>query len=274
MNTAIHNTTPVGLPRQQVTQARVILSEWTKLRSLRSTIYSLLAALALIVGFSILVPSVTVAHWPPRDPGELAGFDPTTRALAGIFLAQLAIGVLGVLLVTGEYATGSIRATLAAVPRRLPVLWAKSIVFTVTTLTLTVVAVLVAFFVGQSIFSSKHIETTFGHPGVARAVIGSALYLTVIGLMGIALGALLRNTAAGISSLFGVLFVLPIIVHFLPSSWSTPIDKYLPSTAGQDLTAVVPDPGSLAPWVGFALFCGYTAVLLALAAARLLRSDA
>jgi ABC-2 type transport system permease protein len=274
MSTATVQGQPVRPPVQRVTQARVILSEWTKLRSLRSTVYSLLAAVALIIGFSVLVPAVTVAHWPPRDPGELASFDPTTRALAGIFLAQLAIGVLGVLLITGEYATGSIRATFAAVPLRLPVLWAKSVVFTVTTLTMTVVSVLVAFFVGQAIFSGKHIETTFGQPGVARAVIGSALYLTVIGLLGLALGALLRNTAAGISSLFGLLFVLPIIVHFLPSSWSDPIDKYLPSTAGQDVMAVVRDPGSLAPWVGFGVFCAYTAILLALAAVRLRRSDA
>jgi ABC-2 type transport system permease protein len=266
---------PAGLPPQQrVTQTRVIQSEWTKLRSLRSTVLSLLAALAFIVGFALLVPAVTVAHWPPRDPGELASFDPTTRSLAGIFLAQLAIGVLGVLLVTGEYATGSIRATFAAVPQRLPVLWAKAIVFLVTTLVITVPAALVAFFIGQSIFTSKHIETTFGHPGVARAVIGSALYLCVVGLLGLGLGALLRNTAAGISTLFGILFVLPIIVHFLPSSWSTPIDKYLPSSAGQAVTAVTPDPGSLSPWVGLAVFCGYTALALALAAVRLKRSDA
>ena len=143
-----------------------------------------------------------------------------------------------------------------------------------TTLVITVPAALAAFFIGQSIFTSKHIETTFGHPGVARAVIGSALYLSVVGLLGLGLGALLRNTAAGISTLFGILFVLPIIVHFLPSSWSTPIDKYLPSSAGQAVMAVTPEPGSLSPWVGLAVFCGYTALALALAAVRLKRSDA
>jgi ABC-2 type transport system permease protein len=259
---------------QRVTQARVLRSEWTKLRSLRSTVFSLLAAVVAVIGFSVLVPAVTVAHWPPTDPGELASFDPTGRSLAGLFIAQLAIGVLGVLLVTGEYATGSIRSTFAAVPHRLPVLWAKSAVFSVTTLVILVPSFLAAFFIGQSIFTGKHIETTFGAPHVARAVIGSVLYLTVVGLLGLGFGALLRNTAAGISTLFGVLFVLPIIVHFLPSSWSTPIDKYLPSTAGQDITAVVPDPGSLAPWTGFAIFCAYTAVVLAAAAVRLVRTDA
>jgi ABC-type transport system involved in multi-copper enzyme maturation permease subunit len=257
-----------------VTQARVVLSEWTKLRSLRSTVFSFLAAVVIVIGFSVLVPSVTVAHWPPRDPQELAAFDPTTRALAGIFLAQLAVGVLGVLFVTGEYATGMIRATFSAVPTRLPVLWAKALVFAGTTLVITVPTVVVAFLIGQGIFSSKSMQTSLGQPGVLRAVIGAALYLTVVGLLGLGLGALLRNTAAGISTLFGVLFVVPIIVRFLPSAWSTPIDKYLPNTVGQGITAVHANPAALSPWVGFALFCGYAAIVLAAAAVSLTRRDA
>ncbi len=257
-----------------VTQARVIRSEWTKLRSLRSTVFSLLAAVVFIVGLSLLVPSVIVAHWPPHDPRDAVGFDPTTRSLSGIFLAQLAIGVLGVLLITGEYATGMIRATFAAVPTRLPVLWAKALVFAVVTLALTVPAAIVAFLIGQSIFSSQHLQTTFGAPGVARAVVGAALYLTVVGVLAVGLGALMRNTAAGISSLFGLLFVLPIIVHFLPASWSGPIDKYLPSSAGQAIGTVHPDPTALSPWVGFAVFCGYAALAVIAAAISLRRRDA
>lgn len=262
------------LARQHVTQLRVIASEWTKLRSLRSTVFSLLAAVAFIVGFSLLVPSVTVAHWPPRDPGEALTFDPTTRSLAGVFLAQLAIGTLGVLLVTGEYASGMIRATFAAVPTRLPVLWAKVVVFAVTTLVLTVPAVIAAFAIGQSIFARKNLDTTFAATGVTRAVIGAALYLTVVGVLGLALGALVRNTAGAISTLFGILFVLPIIVHFLPSSWSDPIDKYLPSSAGQAVTHVRHDPTALAPWTGFGVFCLYALGVLLLAALALKRRDA
>jgi ABC-2 type transport system permease protein len=265
---------PAAQDGRHVTQARVIRSEWTKLRSLRSTVLSLLAAAVFILGLALLVPSVTVAHWPPRDPGEALTFDPTTRSLAGVFLAQLAIGVLGVLLMTGEYATGSIRATFAAVPSRLPVLWAKAVVFGLVTLAVTVPSVLAAFFIGQSIFSGKHLQTTFGHPGVARAVLGAALYLTAAGLLGLGLGALLRNTAGAISTLFGLLFVLPIIVHFLPSSWADPIDKYLPSSAGQAISHVRPDPTALSPWVGFGVFCGYAALALALAAIGLRRRDA
>ena len=261
-------------PQLKVTQLRVVRSEWTKLRSLRSTVFSLLAAVVFIVGLSVLVPSVIVAHWPPRDPGEALGFDPTTRSLAGVFLAQLAIGVLGVLLISGEYATGMIRATLAAVPARLPVLWAKAAVFAGVTLVLTVPATLSAFLIGQSIFRGKSLQTDLGQPGVLRAVLGAALYLTAIGVLGLALGALLRNTAAAISTLFGLLFVLPIIIHFLPTSFSDTVDKYLPSSAGQAITHVRADPTSLSPWTGFGVLCCYAAAALIGAAIALRRRDA
>jgi len=275
MSTAtVTPTRPPASSHKKVTQARVLLSEWTKIRSLRSTIFSLLAAIVFIVGLAVLVPMVTVSHWPPRDPREALGFDPTTRTLSGIFLAQLAIGVLGVLLITGEYATGMIRATFAAVPARLPVLWAKAAVFAAVTLVLMVPTVLGAFLIGQSILTSKHLQTNLSNPGVLRAVIGAALFLTVVGLLGIGLGALLRNTAGGISTLFGLLFVLPIIVRFLPSSWSDPINKYLPSNAGEAITHVHPDPTLLAPWTGFGLFCGYAVVVFIAAAISLRRRDA
>ncbi len=271
--TATPTRPPASKPKK-VNQARVLLSEWTKIRSLRSTSFSLLAAVVFIIGFSVLVPWVIVAHWPPRDPREALGFDPTTRTLSGIFLAQLAIGVLGVLLITGEYATGMIRATFAAVPARLPVLWAKAAVFAAVTLVLMVPTVLGAFLIGQSILTSKHLQTSLSSSGVLRAVIGAALFLTVVGLLGIGLGALLRNTAGGISTLFGLLFVLPIIVRFLPSSWSDPINKYLPSNAGEAITHVHPDPSLLAPWTGLGLFFGYAVIVLIAAAVSLRRRDA
>jgi ABC-type transport system involved in multi-copper enzyme maturation permease subunit len=261
------------LPEQRVTQLRVIRSEWTKLRSLRSTVISLLVAVVFILGLSALVPAVVVHHWPPKDPNDLANFDPTGVSLAGIFLAQLAIGVLGVLIVTGEYATGMIRATMCAVPRRLPALWAKLIVFGTVTLLLTIPAALAAFSIGQSILTQKHIQTSLSQPHVTRAVIGAALYVTVVGVLGLALGALIRNTAGGIASLFGLLFVLPVVVHFLPSSWADPINKYLPMSAGQALVQVRPDSGSLSPWTGFLVFCLYAVVALVLAAIALRRRD-
>jgi ABC-2 type transport system permease protein len=276
MTTMIEPTAP-ALPAyrddQRVTQARVIRSEWTKLRTLPSSAWSLLAAAVLIVGFGALYSGVRVTR-PPRDPAAIASFDPTAVSLSGLQLAQLAIGVLGALLITGEYATGTIRTSFAAVPRRLPVLWGKAIGYPLAVLALCVPATFAAFLVGQSILSSEHLDTTLSQPGAARAVLGGALYLAAVGLLGLGLGALLRSTAAAVGALFGLLFAPQILVGFLPSTWSDHIYGYLPAPAGIAVTNLRPDPISLAPWTGFGVFCLYTAILLALAAWRLRRQDA
>jgi ABC-2 type transport system permease protein len=264
---------PTGPAAQRVTQARVIRSEWTKLRTLPSTAWSLLAAVALIVGVGGLYSLLRVTR-PPSDPAAVAGFDPTAVSLTGVQLAELAVGILGVLLVVGEYATGTIRATFAAVPRRLPVLWGKAVVVGLATLVLCLPAALAAFLVGQSILSSEGLDIALSDPGVARAVFGSALYLSAVGLLGLGLGALLRSTAAAVAGLFGVLFGPQLLTGLLPAAWSDRIYPYLPVPAGVAVTTVQPDPASLAPWSGFALFCLYVAVLLALAAWRLRRRDA
>jgi ABC-2 type transport system permease protein len=262
---------PAYTGEQRVTQFRVVRSEWTKLRSLPSTIWSLLTAVTLIVGFGVVYAMVRVTR-PPADP---AAFDATGVSLAGVQLAQLAVGVLGVLLVTGEFATGSIRVTLAAVPNRLPVLWGKAVVFGLTTLVLCVPAVVTAFVVGQSILSAEHLDTGLGEPGVARAVFGSALFLALVGLFGLGLGALLRNTAGGIAALFGLFFAPQMLVGFLPESVSDHIYKYLPAPAGQAIMFVKPDPtSSLSPWTGLCVFTLYTVIALGLAAWQLRKRDA
>jgi ABC-2 type transport system permease protein len=276
MTTMTERTVP-SLPAnhgdQRVTQGRVIRSEWTKLRTVPSSAWTLLVTIALIIGFGALYAGVRVTR-PPHDPAAIANFDSTAVSLAGVQLAEIAIGILGALLFTGEYANGTIRTSFAAVPRRLPVLWGKAIGYAIAVLTLTVPATLVAFLVGQSILSSGHLDTTLNHPGTARAVIGAALYLTAVGLLGLGLGALLRSTAAAVGSLFGLLFAPQILVGFLPSSLSDHIYRYLPAPAGVAITNVQPDSSSLAPWTGFGVFCIYTAVLKAHAARRLRHRDA
>jgi ABC-2 type transport system permease protein len=264
---------PVYRGEQRVTQLRVLHSEWTKLRSLPSAAWSLLAAAVLIAGFGVLYTLVRVAR-PPHGAAAVAAFDPTAVSLSGVQLAQLAIGVLGVLLVTGEFATGQIRTTFEAVPRRLPVLCGKAAVLTLATLALCVPAAIAAFLIGQSLLSPAHLSTTLGQPGVARALLGSGLYLAAIGLLGLGLGALLRNTAAGISALLGLLFAVPIVAGFLPASWSDLLSRYLPGPAGITITSVRPDPSSLGPWTGFGVLCLYVAVVLGLAAWQLRRRDA
>ena len=264
---------PAGATSQRVTQARVVRSEWTKLRSQPSTFWSLLAALALIVGFGALYCVLRVTR-PPSGPEAVAAFDPTAVSLTGVQLAQLAVGVLGVLLVAGEYATGTIRVSLAAVPRRLPVLWGKAIVLALATLVLCLPATLTAFLVGQSILSAERLDISLRHPGVARAVLGSTLFLSAVGLLGLGLGALLRSTAGAVAGLFGLLFGPQLLAGLLPADWSDKLYPYLPVPAGAAVANVQPDPAALAPWTGFGLFCLYTGVVLALAAWQLRRRDA
>jgi ABC-type transport system involved in multi-copper enzyme maturation permease subunit len=224
----------------------------------------------LVVGFGIVYSMVRVTR-PPADPST---FDAMGVSLAGVQMAQLAIGVLGVLLMTGEYATGSIRVSLAAVPKRLELLWGKAITFGLTTLALCVPAVFVAFLAGQSILSAENLDIGVGEPGVARAVLGSALFLTAVGLLGLGLGGLLRNTAGGVAAVFGLLFAPQILVGFLPGSLSDHVYKYVPAAAGQAVMFLKPDSDSLSPWAGLGVFCLYTAVVLALAAWQLRRRDA
>jgi hypothetical protein len=176
--------------------------------------------------------------------------------------------------ITGEYSTGMIRATMCAVPKRLPVLWAKAGVYGAVTFALMLPAVLVAFFASQAILSKHDIlQISFSDPGIARAVIGGALYLTVIGLFALGLGAIVRNTAGGIATFAGIMFVLPPLVLVLPTSWQNAINPYLPNTAGRTIFQLHTGAHSFSPWGGFALFCGYAAAAIGIAAVLLVRRD-
>jgi ABC-type transport system involved in multi-copper enzyme maturation permease subunit len=251
----------------------VALSEWTKLRSLRSTVYTLLVAATVTIGFGILASAITASRWPTMTAAERADFNPLSTSLLGVNFGVLAIGVLGVLLITGEYSTGMIRSTFAAVPKRLPVLWAKAGVYSVVGLAVAVPSTLIAFFAGQALLSSKHLDIAFSHSGVAGAVLGSALYLTLVGLLGLGLGAIFRNTAAGIAVFAAIMFVIPPLVSILPASTANAIDPYLPSNAGSAIMKIGQQAHSLSPWAGLALFAGYAAAAIAVAAVRLRTRD-
>jgi ABC-2 type transport system permease protein len=255
-----------------VTQWRVLVSEWIKLRSLRSTALTLLAAVVAMIALAWLVGWATNAHWNTMQPDERAGFNPIDRSLAGVNLAQLAIGVLGVLLITGEYATGMIRATFAAVPRRLPVLWAKAALYAVVTFTLMLVSAFLAFLVGQHFLASH--GTTLSAPHAWRAILGVAVYLTLIGMLAVAFGFLIRSTAGAIATLFGLLLVLPGVGQLLPASWQAHTLPYLPSNAGSSMFSVRVDPTALSPGTGLLVVCIWVAVALALAAVVVRSRDA
>jgi ABC-2 type transport system permease protein len=257
----------------RVTQLRVFRSEWTKLRSVRSTYWSMFATLLFIIGIGILVCVIFNARWPHLAPHDRANFKPLRANLAGVNFAQLAIGVLGVLVITAEYSTGMIRATFSAVPKRLPVLWAKTAVFAAVAFVLTLPAVFIVFFAGQSILSGQHISISISHPGVVRALVGAALYLMVMGVFGLGLGAILRSTAGGISALAAIVFVLPPIIGLFPTSFANSVDPYLPSNAGGAIWTINPDAHTLAPWAGFGVFCAYAVASILIAAVLMVRRD-
>jgi ABC-2 type transport system permease protein len=264
-----------GQQALRVTQPRVLLSEWTKFRSLRSTVWTLLTAVVLSIGIGALFSAVSASQYHTFSPADRASFSPISTSLNGMLFAQLAIGVLGVLLISGEYSTGMIRSSLTAVPRRLPVLWAKLGVFAGVVFSVTLVTSFVSFFLGQALLSSHHLNVAISAPGALRSVIGVALYATVAGMIGMALGTLLRNTAAGISTFVAAFFVIPPLTDLLPSSWSSHFVQYLPSNAGEVLFGggrSLAHP--LAPWTGFGLLCAYAAVMIGFAAWRLRRADA
>jgi hypothetical protein len=258
----------------RLTQTKVAVSEWTKLHSLRSTRWSLLIAVVLSIGLPALFASVTSSHWGSMSPHERADRHPLDIALAGVNVAQLAIAVLGILVITGEYSTGMIRASITAVPKRLPVLWAKIGVFGSVTFVLMLPAVIIAFFVSQSILS-KHelLQISWAHPGVARSIIGGAGYLVLIGVFAMAIGAIVRNTAGGIAAFAALFFVIPPLMNILPSRWNNAISPFLPDAAGRRMFSLTTGAHDLHPLPGFLLFLGHTTLVVAVAAVLLVRRD-
>jgi ABC-type transport system involved in multi-copper enzyme maturation permease subunit len=274
-------------------------AEWTKLWSVRSTIWTLVATGVAVVGLSALSTGAV-------SSSDIIG-DPTARSLIGIFLGQLVFGVLGVLVMSAEYGTGTIRATLSAVPRRPVVLAAKLLVFGAVAVVVSEALAFAAFGLGQVLLSAKHSlgpsavitkhahqlglrvphdiqgllstgSASLGQPGVARAVIGAGLYLAVLGLLALGLATVIRHTAGAISAFVGVVLVLPLIVQALPASISDAVARYLPANIGRVMFSTHGIPDSIgpafSPWVGFALLVAYTVAILGLGCWVLVRRDA
>lgn len=254
-----------------VTLGHVIRSEWIKLRSLRSTVLVLAVSAALILAEGPIIAAGT--NWSTLSAADRATFDPIDWSLRGVGFATFLASILGVLLITGEYATGQARATFSAVPRRLAVLWAKAIVFAPIMFGASLAASLAAFLVSQALFGTHGVS--LAAPGALRSVAGAALSVTAMGLLGLGLGFLIRNPAGGIAAVTGLTFVLQLARIALPGSWQTSVVPYFPGNAAQAVYSVPPDNGNmLAPWPGFALCCGYAAITIAAAAVFLRRRDA
>ena len=252
-----------------LTVAGVLRSEWTKLRSVRSTWWLLCTAIILTVGVAVFVsPGATSGRPAP------ATFARNTEY--GSVLSQLALLVLGVLVFTGEYQSGLIRASLSVVPRRLLLLWGKLGAFGAVALALSLASSVAAFVLGELAQRARpgRPHVWFGDPQVTRIVIGAGLVLAVTGIFGLALGAIIRNTAAGLSTIAAVFFVLPLLLRIALPASDQGFLRFLPSNAGGALWDAALSPTSMTPWTGFALLCGYTAALVAVAAWRLQHGDA
>lgn len=260
----------------RITLTRVIKAEWIKLRTLRSSWTMLAAVLLTIVGFgAIAAASTTGAVQGPDDGGGgPGGGDALSTVLSGSMLAVVLVGVMGVLIGAREYASGVIRSYLAAVPSRLPVLWAKVVAFLVAVVPVVLVGVFGAFVVGMAVLEAGDATTVaWSDPGTARVVLGTAAYVVGMGLIGLALGMILRSTAGAISALLAGVLVLPTLAGaLLPDSWDGLL-KYLPSDAASAFTSTVPTDG-LSAGTGALVFAAWIVVALAGAAVALTRRDA
>jgi ABC-type transport system involved in multi-copper enzyme maturation permease subunit len=254
-----------------VTFPRVLRAEWGKFLSLRSSLITLTLAQVLLVAVGVIAAAV---YTPGADNGPPIEDGAVGLALTGVTFAELALGVLGVLIAAGEYSSGTIRSTLAAVPRRLPVLWAKILFYGVIAQVAAMGGVLITFQLGGAVLKTDELAMSLSEAGVLRALVGASLYLGLVGVWGIALGTLLRSTAGGIAVLVSVLLVVPGLTGLLPASIRDDVTRYLPNNSGQAVTHLHQASDSLGPWAGLAVFTGWVALTLAGAAYRLVRTDA
>jgi ABC-type transport system involved in multi-copper enzyme maturation permease subunit len=309
--------TPVATPPAPQPAGRAgfrleTVSEWTKLRSIRSTWICLAIIVVLSIGLSALVCFAQAKHWTVAC-GDRLTFDPVSASQIGALLSQFVVGVLGALVITSEYATGLIRTTFATVPRRTTVLGAKALVVSVVILVVSEITIFISFLVGQSVltamggkvypsaaafeakvapFVGRHLSScptipmsrlpipvaNFSTPGALRALILGGIYLTILTLVAVGFGVILRHTAGTISLFVGVLLILPLLIQLLPSNWSGPIAKYLPNGLGQAMTS----PNGLnydgnplmSPWTALVILVIYVVVVLGVGATLLNRRDA
>lgn len=264
---------PAAHPRQRTVS--LLRAEWTKMRTVRSTMWTLVAMTIITVGISMIAGSTIANRWNTFSVIQRLTFDPTRISLRGLLFSQLIIGVLGVLVMSAEYGTGTIRATLAAVPRRPRVLAAKAAVFFAVAVVAGEVLAFSGFLVGQALLTSPAPHAVLTQPNVLRAVAGGGLVVAVLGLFALGLATIIRHSAGAITAYVGVLLVAPIILQSLPSSIGQPILKFMPFTISDTMTSVIPNGNdAFSPWVGLLVLVGYSVAALVIGGWLLNRRDA
>ncbi len=279
MTTAPVTTRVPPAPAREVGFGHLLAAEWTKIRSVRSTVWTLILFVVITIGLTALLSWLITSSWngpraAPRD--ARIAIDPVGFILgAGLNLGQLTICVLGVLVISTEYSTGVIRASLLAVPRRLPMLAAKAVVLAALLFVVAELVCFCSFFIGSAILHSR-VPVSLSDHNVTRAVVGAGLALTVLGLFSMGIGGIIRHTAGAVTTAIGITFVLPILAGLLPGSWGAHVNGYLPEQAGSVVAqAQAPAGGNvLSAWEGFGVFCIWTALALVACAILLRRRDA
>jgi hypothetical protein len=252
----------------------LLASEWIKLRSVRSTYLILLVAAAASVGVGYLVAHSDATHWSTMTAQARAAFDPVGDSFAGLGVAQLAFGALGVLAISSEYTTGLIRTTFAAAPRRRAVLAAKAAVAGAISLLAGELIAFATFFTSQQALSAQHLNVALTHPGALRGVLAAGFYLAVMAWVGMGLGAVIRHTAGAITAMTGVVFLLPTIIGALPAPWNTTIGRFTVNLAAQQTIAQHPHPGYFSAGPSFLVVAGYAAAAIGMGAFLITRRDA
>jgi ABC-2 type transport system permease protein len=286
--------------------AGALASEFTKIRSVRSTYWTLGALFVVSVGLGIAITAGTAANF-ANNPGNKAGFDATQASLGAFFeLGQLIIAVIGAMVITSEYSTGMIRTSLTAMPRRGVVYAAKAIVFTAVTLVVSLITAFVAFFTGQAIYSPKGVAaslfhnasipananvncnpnsgctaTFYGHDvittsTVLTAIIGTVLFVTIVALIAYGVGAIVRHTAGTIAIVIALLFIVPILEHTLPDTWRWDLMRFLPDAANQVVSATVgsPNPHLWSTWPQLGVTALWAVALVGIGAVLFRKRDA
>ncbi|GAA1000836.1 ABC transporter permease [Subtercola frigoramans] len=258
-----------------LTAGGILKSEWIKLTSLRSTMWSYAVLLVIQVAIGLLIASVAASgQTGPRGQGAGLLESPGAAALvatAGVNFGQLVVSVLGVLIISGEYSTGQIKSSFAAVPKRLPVLWAKAAVFTVVTFLVSLVAIVLTYFVTWPILSGAGVTSNLFDADVYLNLLGAALYLALIGLFALTIGAVLRTTAGAIAASLGLLLVVPVIFGLIPADWAKSLSDWMPGSAGGSLFG---SGGVFEWWQGLLILLGWIVAVGAAAAVLMKRRDA
>jgi len=257
-----------------VTLMSTTRSEWIKFRSVRSTIMGFLLTFVLTIGLGVLITVAIRSHWSQTSPGDRFTFDAVSTSLAGTYFASFAVGVIGILFITSEYSSGSIRTTLAAVPNRVRLTLSKLIVLAVSMVIVSEIVCFITFLMGQAIFSGVVPTASLSSGAVLRSVLLAGVYLTLLAVLGFAIGLILRQSGACISVFTSILLIIPLIIFFLPQSWQSSVAKYEPSALGRAMMSTSPPSADFGAWTALMVLVIYVVVVLGVGTTMLVRRDA